>query len=72
MCGVCGYINKELTLKDREWTCPNCGTHHDRDKNVSINIKHFALKDRICGTQSQDRDELPTLVGVLTPKASTL
>jgi putative transposase len=37
-CNVCGTINQELTLKDREWTCKNCGTMHDRDVNASVNI----------------------------------
>ncbi|WP_292490146.1 IS200/IS605 family element RNA-guided endonuclease TnpB [Methanoculleus sp. 10] len=42
-CSVCGYRKADLTLKDREWTCPDCGTTHDRDLNAAINIKQFAL-----------------------------
>ena len=37
-CSVCGYINKGLKLSDCVWTCPICGTEHDRDGNASINL----------------------------------
>ena len=40
-CSACGHImsgEDKLNLKDREWTCPVCQTHHDRDYNASVNI----------------------------------
>ena len=37
-CHKCGYIKRDLTLNDREWTCPVCGEHHDRDVNAAMNI----------------------------------
>lgn len=69
-CNVCGSINKELTLQDREWTCNGCGTLLNRDKNAAINIKNFALNKKLCvETTLKNRKELPTLVGVLTSEA---
>ena len=43
-CHDCGYRNTELTLKDREWTCPVCGTHHDRDENASDTLMDEGLR----------------------------
>ena len=43
LCHKCGYINNELTLSDREWICPQCGEHHDRDVNAAINIREIAF-----------------------------
>lgn len=43
ICHVCGYKNKDLTLKDREWDCPICGTHLLRDENAGQNLKQFFL-----------------------------
>lgn len=34
-CSVCNWKKNDLTLKDREWVCPKCGTHHDRDLNAA-------------------------------------
>jgi putative transposase len=46
ICNVCGFHNKDITLKIREWQCPTCNTHHDRDINAAINIKKFALQNQ--------------------------
>jgi putative transposase len=66
-CSCCGNINKELTLKDRSWTCPKCNSVLDRDINAAINIKSFALKNHLSGEHTlKNQGKLPTLVGVLT------
>ena len=43
MCNICGDINKNLQLSDRNWTCKN-GHYLDRDLNAAINIKNFGLR----------------------------
>ena len=43
-CSSCGFINQELELKDRAWTCLDCGSEHDRDWNASQNIRSEGLR----------------------------
>ena len=43
-CSCCGYINKELKLKDRIYNCPSCGKSFDRDINASINLMEYGKK----------------------------
>ena len=70
LCSCCGSINKELTLKDREWTCSNCNTLLDRDVNASINIKNFALKNHLSVERRlKNRNELSAMVEVMTSEA---
>ena len=48
-CNVCGCVNNRMGynaygwLKVREWDCPECGSHHDRDINAAININETGL-----------------------------
>ncbi|RKQ84111.1 RNA-guided endonuclease TnpB family protein, partial [Brockia lithotrophica] len=42
-CSVCGSVLSELPLSVRAWTCPVCGTRHDRDENAAKNLLKFAL-----------------------------
>ena len=73
LCSECGYINKELKLSDRRWTCPACGSVLDRDISAAVNIKSFALKNYLSPEQRlKNQEELPTLVGALTPDAPQL
>ena len=51
-CNHCGYINKGLTLKDRQWVCPECGSLIDRDYNAALNILEEG--QRIIGLSSPE------------------
>lgn len=48
-CGSCGHIAEKLPLNIREWDCPNCGSHHDRDINAAHNILAAGLAVKVCG-----------------------
>ncbi|MBD1928557.1 IS200/IS605 family element transposase accessory protein TnpB [Trichocoleus sp. FACHB-90] len=44
LCSNCHYQISEMPLDVRAWTCPNCGTHHDRDGNAAINIRAEGIR----------------------------
>jgi putative transposase len=51
-CSKCGWINNSLTLKDRTWTCKECGEVLDRDVNAAINILNEGCRKDISGGTS--------------------
>ncbi|CAD5980633.1 Putative transposase in snaA-snaB intergenic region [Planktothrix tepida] len=43
-CSSCGHVLDGLSLDIREWDCPNCHTHHDRDENAALNIRNEGIR----------------------------
>jgi putative transposase len=48
-CFDCGHVLETLSLDEREWTCPKCGVHHDRDLNAANNVLAEGLSAAACG-----------------------
>jgi putative transposase len=44
LCNCCKFKNNSLNLSIREWVCPNCQTHHDRDENAAKNIREEGIR----------------------------
>lgn len=53
ICHCCGYKYKNLTIDERKWVCPNCGTVINRDENAAINLRNLGIGYVRKYTQSQ-------------------
>lgn len=56
-CSDCGHKVESLPLSVRQWTCPSCGTVHDRDVNAAVNLKNLAVSSTVsaCGEEGSGR-----------------
>ena len=66
-CNHCGHVNQNLTLKDRKWTCPNCGAEIIRDENAGKNLRDNAINllvDEITSTLGMERTEVMSMEGM--------
>ncbi len=62
-CSECGSIASNMPLSKREWTCAECGTHHDRDENAATNLELVgaASPKPLAGDRSATRGETGAL-----------
>ena len=60
-CHNCGYINKSLTLKDRQWVCPQCGEVIERDYNAALNILDEGMRKIGRSTTKSTLADYPTM-----------
>jgi putative transposase len=67
-CGHCGHIVDKLPLKIREWNCPKCGTHHDRDVNAAKNILAAGLAVNVCGATVRPEQSKSVKAGAMKQK----
>lgn len=72
LCNGCKFKNDSLNLSIREWVCPSCKTHHDRDENAAKNLREEGLKILSTNTDGQSEiqacGETVRLVGTCTKK----
>ena len=73
-CSECGHKLEELPLAVREWTCPVCGSIHDRDVNAAINLKNMAVSSTVsaCGEDGSGRSRKTAVkLASVKPEASS-
>ncbi|GFZ95496.1 transposase [Okeania sp. KiyG1] len=69
-CSNCGHIVEKLPLSVREWDCPECASHHDRDINASINILAAGLAVSVCGATVRPEESKSRKAGAKKQKVS--
>lgn len=76
LCNGCKFKNNSLNLSVREWICPECKIHHDRDENATVNLREEGLRILLTNTVGhtvfQACGETVRLVGTCTKKRSSV
>ncbi len=76
LCNCCKLKNNSLNLGIREWVCPECKTHHDRDENAAKNLREQGIRtlstNTVGHTEFQACGEEVRLIGTCTKKRSSL
>ena len=71
-CSCCGHKLESLSLGTRDWICPVCESHHDRDLNAATNIKNFGQLDCyekiIHSVETTELGEIPKSLQKFTTK----
>ncbi|MCC3434028.1 MAG: transposase [Oscillatoriales cyanobacterium] len=67
-CGHCGHVVEKLPLNIREWDCPKCSTHHDRDVNAAKNILAAGLAVNVCGATVRPSESKSRKAGAMKQK----
>jgi len=74
-CNECGWINQDLNLSIREWTCESCGVVHDRDVNASCNILKEGLKiygEELAITKVERKSDVSNSAHSVKPEAQPI
>jgi putative transposase len=67
-CSNCGHVVQRLPLNIREWDCPECGDHHDRDVNAAINVLAAGQAVSVCGATVRPEESKSRQAGATKQK----
>ena len=67
-CSECGHIVEKLPLNIREWDCPKCDAHHDRDENAAKNHLAAGLAVLVCGATVRPQESKSRKAGAMKQK----